>query len=343
MAPRDLDKLIEKYLQGKCSQQESEFIDAWYASLGKNAGSEITSVSTDEHLALAEGRILANLQKYTSAASNRKTREIRMTSSRWKFTAIAASLLICVAASYIFYDIHRPAPVAANQHRRALTTVENSDVQAKRVILPDGSIVQLSANSRIRFANENISSTRELYLDGEAYFDVAHDSRRPFYVYAGDIVTKVLGTSFIVRTSGKDKKVTVTVKTGKVTVYSKNAAHKKTVLTRNQEAVYDQDQDVVATRPMVESVAKVFVEKGLNEMRFEETPIPEVLEKLKKTYGIDIIYDEKTLSGCVLTSTFVEEGFYDRIDVICTAIGATYRIVGGQTLIKSDGCKFKPE
>ena len=63
---------------------------------------------------------------------------------------------------------------------------------------------------------------------------------------------------------------------------------------------------------------------------------------LNRAYDIEIAFDTSALSGCVLTSSFYDEGLYDRIDVICTAIGATYRIVDQQIVIESQGCNLKP-
>src|SRR5690606_22977878 len=94
-------------------------------------------------------------------------------------------------------------------------------------------------------------------LRGEALFDVERDTLRPFYVYAGDVVTKVLGTSFTVRAIESDKKITVAVKTGKVSVSTKpgvsvNQSSSEVILTPNQKAVYDSE---------VTRVKKEFVEK----------------------------------------------------------------------------------
>src|SRR5690606_25277293 len=79
----------------------------------------------------------------------------------------------------------------------------------------------------------------------------------------------------------------------------------------------------------------------LTEMHFEETPVTEVLRELSTAYDIAIDFQEEVLANCVLTSSFYEEGLYDRVDVICTAIGATYEIVGGEIIIESKGCNRK--
>ncbi|HEY9489062.1 MAG TPA: FecR domain-containing protein [Chryseosolibacter sp.] len=336
MSPEELDKLIEKYLEGKCTDEECDYINSWYLSLGKDRGQPLNRIS--DQIASTENRMLNRLQSHALQGSTGTKRR----SLSWHYAAIAASVLICVAAGYyVLKPEVRPAPLVEQVMKAEFSVVENTSSPEKKVILPDGTIVRMSPESKIRYTNDINTPSREVFLTGEAYFDVAHNPERPFYVYAGNVVTRVMGTSFIVRARGQEK-VTVSVKTGKVTVYSRKASHKKTVLTQNQKAVYDQVTDLVATEGV--SAEQVIEDKrNLAEMHFEETPVSEVLEMLIKTYDIDIIYHEASLSGCVLTSSFFEEGLYDRIDVICTAIGATYKIVDAQVVIESKGCNLKTD
>lgn len=343
MDPKDLDRLIEKYVAGKCTPEECDNINSWYATLGTGTGHSAPRLTEDE-IASSRDRILKNLAAHTTAVDiEEKFVEEKQRSFLWHYTGIAASfLLFCLAVGYWFLPGDAPAPPLLQQTTAGgISTIENSTGIRKRVILPDGSIVQMSPASTIRFSDDLYATSRELFLEGEAYFDVAHNSARPFYVYAGDVVTKVLGTTFIVRAPGVGEKVTVSVKTGKVTVYSRKATHKKTVLVPNQEAVYDRTTDAVATQSV--PAARVNEPRqDLMEMHFEETPVPEVLTMLTESYDIDIVFGD-ALSGCVLTSSFYEEGLYDRIDVICTAIGATYSIVDAQIVIESQGCNLKTQ
>lgn len=340
MAPKDLDTLIEKYLAGKCSQEELHLVESLYASLGNNPALRPKGPSDNEALS-AQQRMLRVVEDHAS-----KTVELpaRRRSDFWSYTGIAASLIMVLATVYYF---NRPAEETQVAEMPVQTIAEFKEITnttdiSRRVILPDGSIVQMSPESSVRYLNSNEETSRELFLKGEAYFDIAHDPSRPFYVYAGDIITKVLGTSFIIRAPVADEKVIVSVKTGKVTVYSKKNSHKKTVLTPNQEAVYDHSTDLVATQEV--PVARLKEEnRNFTEMVFEETPVSEVLALLTKSYDIDIEFNKDDLSGCVLTSSFFEEGLYDRIDVICTAIGATYNIVDTRIIIESKGCNLKPD
>ena len=106
-----------------------------------------------------------------------------------------------------------------------------------------------------------------------------------------------------------------------------------------------QRRDVIAAVVATLAVPVVLNQhkENLTEMHFDETPVSEVLSMLQKAYDIEINFQKEALSGCVLTSSFYEEGLYDRIDVICTAIGATYQIVDAQIVIESQGCNLKTE
>lgn len=339
MTPNDLDNLIEKYLEGKCTPEEIEFIDSLYRRLG-NSARDFSALPSPEKVSATGAHILREIQQHAAAGKVGHSQKRRVLLMSY---GMAACVVLILSLAFYFLPRRGSNQVAAvERHTRPpFISMKNTSSVSKRVILPDGSIVEVSPSSQIRFSNDADSPSRELFLEGEAYFDVAHNKQRPFYVYAGNVVTKVLGTTFTVRTTGRDRKVTVSVKTGKVTVYSRNAAHKKTVLVPNQEAIYDRTTDVVATQPVAEEQLRE-EKKNFAEMHFAETPVPEVLAALTKTYHIDIVFPKERLSGCVLTSSFMEEGLYDRIDVICTAIGATYKIVDARIIIESNGCNLKP-
>jgi ferric-dicitrate binding protein FerR (iron transport regulator) len=77
--------------------------------------------------------------------------------------------------------------------------------------LPDGSKVVLNANSKLEYPPGFSNNTREVYLDGEAYFDIAHDPGKPFIVHTGSISTRVLGTAFNINAYRSQQFVEVTV------------------------------------------------------------------------------------------------------------------------------------
>jgi transmembrane sensor len=227
----------------------------------------------------------------------------------------------------------------------SIEQVNHSD-SIQKVNLSDGSIVLLSPKSKLTFSENSSNSKREVYLTGEAFFQVAKNPLKPFFVYTKNMVTKVLGTSFRIKAYDNDKNASVEVKTGKVSVYKKenftdaNIKSNKLdgiIVTPNQEMVYDFKSDQLI-KSIVEQPA--LVEQAIkNKFVFDATPVKEVFKELEDAYGIRIMYDEDILASCSLSATLGNEGFYKKISLICKAINASYEIIDGNIFITSKGCK----
>jgi len=334
MTPKDIDKLIERYLEGTCTPEERDFVDAFYASLDGNA----SELAGDTAETLEAGRRLAGKinEQATAKSPGRSQRHLV-----W-YSGIAAAITLCLVASYFIFrtgDKHlmqERQQVVISSYEQTTNTTD----QQQGVILPDGSLIVLSRGATVRYSNAAIKDQREVFLSGEAYFEVVKDSLRPFLVYTGNMVTRVVGTSFTIRNPGGNESITVSVKTGKVAVYSKRAESERALLTPHEKASYDQLTDKFETQK--NSIgAQSSAAAELREMQFEETPVSEVLDQLVKSYHIDIGFDREKLVNCVLTSRFYDEGLYERIDVICAAIGATYKVVDAKIIIESEGCQLR--
>jgi acyl carrier protein len=161
-------------------------------------------------------------------------------------------------------------------------------------------------------------------------------------VYSNEVVTRVLGTSFTVKAYEGSKDITVSVKTGRVSV-SKNSLEaaknntREVILIPNQQAVYDRQKDEVV-RQLVDRPEIV---KSLDEqmaMNYDGVEVVKIFDALEELYGVDINFDEDLLKNCVLTTTMKEEGLFERIKVICEAIGARYEVQETKILITSEGC-----
>lgn len=235
-------------------------------------------------------------------------------------------------------------PVGGNS-TVSIEQVNHSD-SIQTVNLSDGSLVLLSPKSKLTFSENSSRNKREVYLTGEAFFLVSKNPLKPFFVYTKNMVTKVLGTSFRVKAYDTDKKASVEVKTGKVSVYKKenftdaNIESNKLdgiIITPNQKMVYDFKSDQL-TKTIVEK--PVMVEPVIqNTFVFDGTPVKDVFNKLEEAYGIRIMYDEDLLASCSLSATLGNEGFYEKLSLICKAINASYEIIDGNIFITSRGCK----
>jgi ferric-dicitrate binding protein FerR (iron transport regulator) len=233
-----------------------------------------------------------------------------------------------------------PAPVAQRPAaaETALTERINASDRPLLVNLPDQSTVILQPRGRVRYAQPFTGGKREVFLEGEAFFEVTKNPRQPFLVYAGKLITKVLGTSFHVAANPRDAHVTVRVKTGRVSVFTDTTAAPALVLAPNQQAVYrTADARVVQSEPGVEGEEPP-VPVPDTDFAFRDTPVTAALARMEKAYSIPITYDAGALKGCNITASFTDEPFAVKLDLICRTIGVTYRIEADRAVITGKGC-----
>lgn len=304
---------------------------------------------------LSEEELQHELQRLTSARKS-ATEEQQYTepSGRWLGRlSLALGVLTCLVMLFYFYD-HLPTredashtgQVSQGQKHDQWVEVFNNQSKTKLLLLPDGSSVRLSPESKIRYPAAFVKSEREVKLNGEAFFEVTKNPESPFKVYTSDVVTTVLGTSFTVKGFDQDKDVRVVVKTGKVTV-SANAAPNATrepeknelVLLPNQQVVYHRDEQKMK-RSLIDNPSQVGpADITSQNLVFENAPVAKVFESLQKRYEVQIIYDADLMAGCQLTAELGQESLFEKLGMICKAIQARYEVIDGQVVIHGSSCK----
>jgi transmembrane sensor len=278
------------------------------------------------------------------------------TGRRWfgGWLQVAAALIIIGLGSWFFVSRQTAnTPLAvfqqrAEQQTESLREVTNETGASRLVRLPDGSRVTLRNGSRISFPISFTSRQREVFLVGEAFFDVVRRPKQPFLVYTNQLTTKVLGTSFTVRAYEGDKEAKVIVRTGKVSVFKTSAAGKPGesdkvqpafILTPNQQVTFNQEEKqltrslVAAPEPIVASTAQP------QTVVFDHTPVVKVFKNLEAAYGILINYDADLLVGCELTAEFGQESLFEKLDLICRATESRYEVIDAQIVVYSKGCR----
>ena len=210
--------------------------------------------------------------------------------------------------------------------------------------LSDGSKISLEPKSELSYGNEFGKEKREVFLTGEAFFEVAKDTQKPFLIYTGKLVTKVVGTSFRIKAYEKDKDISVSVRTGKVTVYrqdskSTNSQSLSTeiVLIPNQKAVFEKDQDLLV-KTLVDKPVQINDIPQNTSLVFEETKVLDVFSRLESIYGVKISADHELFKKCSITADLQNETLYKKLDLICEIIQAKYEIIDGEIMIYGKGC-----
>lgn len=225
----------------------------------------------------------------------------------------------------------------------------NKTNHQKSVGLPDGSTIVLFKNSRITYPKQFAANKREVFLLGEAFFDIKRNPEQPFYVYANELITKVLGTSFTIRAYEEDKQVSVAVKSGKVSVYTRDSKEvseakdprilKGLIIQPNQQAVLArQNLDIkrsVIEKPVVINKTPVVTQN----FSFKRTSATEVFEELEKAYEVNIIFDKEMVSACSITAELGDESLFDKLNMLCTVMNATYQSVDGHIIVNAKPCE----
>lgn len=281
------------------------------------------------------------------AGKTRKTKDLRVLKRsvyrRTWFRVAAAVLFVALGLEWLFIgsrkEISSGPALPLVEQLPVSGRYENHNDTVIHIRLPDQSLVSLSGNSTIRY--RYLEGKREVILSGEAFFEVSREPERPFLVHAGEIVTRVLGTSFRVRAQPGERQAEVSVKTGKVYVAKKDDASTALILRPNQRVKYDRQRNSLE-KGLVDAPEPVWKpgeqkEKAL--FRFERTPLKKVFEELQEVYGIPIVYDERIVASCSLSATLGEEPFFEKLEMICKVVNASYEILDGSVLIYAKGCK----
>lgn len=285
---------------------------------------------------------LADMWQYIEAHTSQEAPTPLPIVRSWSRWWAAAAVLLVMAAGWIWWQ-QRHQPVSYDSivasAAEPLQEQINSQNTIQALTLPDGSTVRLAPKSRLSFA-QKFEKLREVYLEGEAYFEVKRDPEHPFLVYAAETVTQVVGTSFTVRAFAGKPNVNVTVREGKVAVSSRkglsNDLKNTILLAANQQATFERNGEILV-KSLVENPAKIT--PAHREIVYTDRPAIDVLRDLEQQYGVELVYDEVLLKKCFVTISFSDEVFYERLRLLCRTIDAQYETIETQIVIKSNGCQ----
>ena len=218
--------------------------------------------------------------------------------------------------------------------------------------LEDGSTVKLKPGASLQYPKHFAPEARMVKIDGEAFFDVQKNPIQPFYVYYNHLATRVLGTSFTVKTDKATKSVEVSVRTGRVEVYEDGALpqkkgvdkihnpHNGVILTPNQKVIYHEDARMFEPMLVEEPVPMIENKRdSIENFAFEDASLRLVFNSLEKTYGIELQVEDDRIYSCLFTGDLNKVNLFTKLDVVCQSVGASYEVKGTKILIKGKGCR----
>ena len=329
-----VDELITKYLAGEASAEEENRLLAWIAQAPENerhflAFKKVFDLS-QKHYAQEEGQHQVNIDQewnhFVHQIINAKEKTIRPQappSSRTWLRIAAAVLLLVTSGLVINYFIF------SNDDTHYETA--NSSLA---VSLPDGSHVILNTHSELSYSHNFGEEKRSVTLKGEGFFEVAHDSEKPFIIRVNGASVEVLGTSFNVQGYDNREAIEVTVQTG-VVRFSLGEMQQEVKLVAGQKGVYSKAAQQL-TSAANEDVN--FLSWNTRKLVFIQSDLRTVVETLNKTYQADIVMAADIPASCVVTVTFDHQTLEAVLHVLETTLNLTYRKTGPRIEITGAGC-----
>ncbi|MFC3198747.1 FecR family protein [Parapedobacter deserti] len=217
MDKKQFKRLLRDYLHDKLGKGQRKRVDEWFDSFGY--GQDVEPLRDEEKANRIHQELASRLQTHT--------RPPRRASRLYGwFPKVAAAVLLMLMAAWWIWRPHErlgnPLELSAILPP-SYDTIRTDAGKMKRVVLPDQSVIWLNASTQIHYASRYFGQHRELVVDhGEVFFEVTKNPDNPFIVHSGAVSTKVLGTSFNVKSYPELDYVSVHVKTGQVSVSAQN-------------------------------------------------------------------------------------------------------------------------
>ncbi|WP_419701434.1 FecR family protein [Mucilaginibacter sp. NFX135] len=268
------EELAHKWLTGTLTPDEKSRFEQWYADFN------------DEELLLSNGR-------YTSTEQIRETILNRINAGineqpappvkiykLWRNLAAAAAVVVAIGIAVLYR-----APILNLVDPVKQLKMTTNPGEYKQIFLADGTHIWLSPATTLSYPEKFRGKLRDVSIDGEAYFEVKHDTGHPFVIQSGAVKTVVLGTSFDIQAYAHAKSIDVTVVSGKVGVSAKASAN-TAMVTANQRTIYQK-----ATARLVKENypnAAKFLDRRKGIFDFSGASLAEVVRDLEIQYGIPI-------------------------------------------------------
>ncbi|SIO09973.1 FecR family protein [Chitinophaga niabensis] len=269
-------QLLDKYFKGLCTEAEQEQVEAW---LDQQDNREL------------DGYLMTKWDEPTPVKEIRRIPWLRM-------AAAAAVLGIIATTAYLLQTKTMPQTL----HVQHMDTLSNNGPGVKLVHMPDGTAVWLNGYSMLMYDETYNVKKRELWLKGEAYFEVETNQEKPFSVNAGGLITTALGTSFNIATpSYSDSSIHVSLISGKVAVSAEDTAvaFSKILLPGNRISYRNNREYKESTFTPGEAT-----DWKEGKLIFDNTPLDEVFAKLQRRYGQAFILTDKAIAAKRMTATF---------------------------------------
>lgn len=312
--------LIDRYLDGELSGEERARMEMWLNQL--HLAQEVVPDWHDSDKETSWRKIQAGIRQgeRRNAPDASVKRERTIVPMLW----LAAVFMVCSML----------LPLVVTQTTPATTVMSNPG----KIILSDGTILWLREESELRYPSRFSSTEREVFLRGEALFEVSRDRRRPFLIRCDDYTARVIGTSFSIRTTANDIEVVVLTGSVMVSPTSSTDTTALTVLHPNERAVFSRVARVVTTTTVADKDLRQITSQTEYVMRFEDAAMTAVLKRVEQKFNVSISHTPG-VATCRLSADFTDQSLETTLTMISEALNLRYNIQGHEVVLTGEGCK----
>jgi transmembrane sensor len=320
--------LIVRYLSNEATEQEKKALLDWIAEDISHQKIFLEwSASWEHNTPRKEFDLSSGLQKFNLRIDACEEEQKKTRSLSWQ--KIAASLAIFLAAGIAIYVLGKYSE--SRSEEVTYTEQHASSNEQVSIKLSDGSIVQLNSNASLKYPETFKGFKREVYLTGEAFFEIEKDSLHPFIIHTGEFSTHVLGTSFNINATGNN--VIVSVATGKVRVMQGDNMQ---VLLPNEKVKYSR-----ANHTILKGHADLDRELAWKShtLILEDILLAEAAEKIEQQYGVTIHFKNESIKQCRITGKYKNQPIENVLRAINFSTGIQYSIAGQTITLYGKGCE----
>jgi transmembrane sensor len=310
-------ELLGRYLAGECSEPEAAMVRRHLMTDPKAARAlEVYLQRLDgEHGRPqppdAATSWVALRGRFENAQSGQR--------GRWRggIATVAAAVAVGVLSVFAYEALRAPVRTAA----RTYVTAER---QRAEIRLTDGTRVRVAPGSRLRVAAEFGVDRRDVDLEGEAFFEVAHDARRPFTGFAGNASARDLGTSFSVRSYSRDSAVQVFVRDGAVALSGVGRLGAGDVGRLGIDGRGSVRRRIDAARMLGWLDGRLV---------FRDAPLGRVLDDVRRWYGVEVRLTSAALATLPFTGELTDSSPSAAVDLVAVTLGLRVRRVGERMML----------
>lgn len=270
--------------------------------------------------------------------------------SRKILYAVSGVAAACFTAFFLFWHNQPVTPI--NQPVAVNEVVTNGGSKST-VHLPDGSLVILNTGSKLVYNKDFGVEGREIYLTGEAFFDIAHNEKIPLTVHAGNIDIKVKGTAFNVKAYSEDSIVEAALIRGSIEVFSKNDPERKILLRPNEKILIGKSSTITSSEkearhstikeeifslgkikpnPADSSISEIaWIE---NKLAFYKEPFASLAKKMESWYNVSIHFNDESMQSLTFTGSFEKEDIVQALEALRQTTSFQYTIENRNVIIK---------